>query len=563
VAIAAFLVAFVLPFWFPPRHPSYSRAYTAGANNQVAMVGLGSLSVLVAAVCWWWRVDPFPSTQAEARAGSRPLRWAHLGWGIAAIVAFTLALGIPVARNGFFYSDAGYFLTQMRTGLVFHGQIFRDFEFPYGILLYEWPATFLRLLGKFGIPAFPAYIAALAAAEAAGVALLFYIVRRLPMRHSLRVLAFGLIVFGSMDPLLGINYSLLRFVLPVAGAVLLGTQESLAAACGVAFGGVVLLWFTSPELGLAFTGAALADGLYRGLKTGARWLGVSLAAALALGFYAAVTLHDSLSTLGKFAGGEFNLILQPVVHVFCLLAATVVFAPLAVVWALDRDQRAARVLLPMFVVALGLLPSALGRCDPLHAFFNGICAYLLTLVAIDKAAPRWRTIGVGLVAFLILYTQVQDFYFYRYLLEDTARGKLADDDLSPAKLAALRQAVGPNRVLFPWNMPLRLTGALTASGQFQPEYFCVMPLDQESEERKVQEMRAASFLMVPGDLKLVTTDDIDNGGFKRWMRLGYVYPVRQGPFYSGALMLAELAQHWRPVGSFGPYTLYRKAAAAP
>ena len=562
VALATFFVTFVLPFFFPPHNPSYSRAYSAGANNRVAMVGIASISVAVAAVCWRLRFDPFAGIVQNGPQPTKtrsPLTYRHLFWGVIALVTFTAVLGSFFVRDGFYYSDAGYFLTQLRTGLVFHGRIYRDFEFPYGILLYEWPASFLRLLGIFGISRVASYVVALAAAEAVGVCLLFYVVRALPIRNSLRVAAFALIVFGAMDPLLGLNYSLLRFLLPLAAAVLLGTRGTLAGAALVACAGELLMLFTSPELGLAFGGAGLAYGLYRGLSFRRSWLWVCAATLAAVAVYAVLAAHNSLETLGRFAGGGFNLIIQPVPHILALLVAVVALAPLAVVWSLREAPATTRILLPIYVVSLGLLPSALGRSDPLHVFFNGLGAYLLAFVAFDKAVPRWRTLGVAAIALTFLYTQLQDYDFYKLLLTKTFHNIDVDDALTPATIQSLRQTLGPHRVLFPWNMPLRLTDALTASGQFQPEYFCVMPIDRASEEQKLMEMRHAEFLMVPRGWKLVTSDDIDNGGFKRYLRLGYTYKVRQTPFLAGALMFDELQRHWTPAGSFGTYTLYRKA----
>ena len=562
VALTTFFVTFVLPFFFPSHRPSYSRAYSAGANNRVAMIGIGSISVAVAVVCWWLKVNPLGRSarrQDGERDSSGPLIYRHLFWGVAALVGFTAALGSFVIRDGFYYSDAGYFLTQLRTGLVFHWRPYRDFEFPYGILLYEWPASFLRVLGLLGISRVTSYVVALAAAETVGVALLFYVLRALPMRNSLRVAAFALIVFGSMDPLLGINYSLLRFLLPLAAAVLLGTRSTLTGAALVAGAGELLMLFTSPELGLAFGGAGLGFGIYRALTGRRAWLAVSAATLAGIAMYVGLAAHDTLESLGKFAGGSFNLIIQPVPHILALLVAVVALAPLALVWSLRNAPAAAPILLPVYVVSLGLLPSALGRSDPLHVFFNGLGAYLLAFVAIDKAARRWRRIGVAAIALTFLYTQLQDYDFYKPLLTKTFHNVDVDDALTPATIQSLQQTLGPHRALFPWNMPLRLTNALTASGQFQPGYFITTPLDHESEEEKVREMRRAEFLMVPRGSKLVTSDDIDNGGFKRYLRLGYTYKVRQTPYLAGALMFDELQQHWTPAGVFGTYTLYRRA----
>ena len=334
VALSTFFAAFVLPFFFPGHSPVFSRAYTAGSNNRVAVVAIAAISTLVALVCWRLRIG----TDRTTPAAPSKLPFRALTWSIFVIVAFTLALGAFVIRNGFYYSDAGYFLTQLRTGLVFHRTLFRDFEFPYGLLLFEWPAAFIRLFAIFHLSAVSAYVTSLAAAEAVGTVLLFYTVGALPMRRNFKIAALGLIVFGALDPLLGLNYSLLRFVLPLACAVLLARQSSVFGGCIVAALGEVLCLFTSPELGIAFGGAALLYGIFRTSTTGLRWAWVSGAALLGAGLFALFAPPFTFTTMGKFAGGGFNLILQPVPHVFCLLIAVVALAPLAAAWGV-RSRR--------------------------------------------------------------------------------------------------------------------------------------------------------------------------------------------------------------------------------
>ncbi len=554
VALLTFFCAFVLPFLMPTHVPVFSRAYTAGADNRVAVVTLAAISTLVALLCWRLRIGTSRTTPAEQ--GSLSLR--TLGWGIAAILAFTFLLGAFVVRNGFFYSDAGYFLTQLRTGLVFHRALYRDFEFPYGFLLFEWPAAFVRLFATIHLSAISAYITSLAAAEVVGTAMLFYTVRALPMRLSFKVAAFALITFGALDPLLGLNYSLLRFALPFASAVLLAQQRSLLRACLVAALGEVLCLSVSPELGIAFGGAGLLYGAFRARTSGMRWTTVSGASLLGAGLFALLAPPFTFATMGKFAGGGFNLILQPVPHVLCLLVAVVALATIAVAWGVRHGGLPAHVLFLLYVVSLGMLPSALQRGDPLHAFFSGIGVYLLAFVAVDKASHAWRTRGLLFLAFAFVYTQVQDYFFYRQLLVETVRGVAEYDTLDTPTVQRLQSTLGPNRVLFPWNLPLRLTNTLTASHQYEPDFFCVMPLDSASEQVKVQEMRSVQYVMVPTGWKLAVSDDIDNGGFKRWMRLGYTYKVRQAPFLAGAQMERELRTNWQPDNTYGPYTLYRR-----
>lgn len=87
--------------------------------------------------------------------------------GAAAVTMYAAVLGALMVRNGMYYADAGYFLTQLRTGLVFHAKLYRDVEFAYGPLMYYWPAFFLRALGLLHVSAETAYVVALCAMELA------------------------------------------------------------------------------------------------------------------------------------------------------------------------------------------------------------------------------------------------------------------------------------------------------------------------------------------------------------------------------------------------------------
>ena len=71
-------------------------------------------------------------------------------------------------------------------------------------------------------------------------------------------------------------------------------------------------------------------------------------------------------------------------------------------------------------------------------------------------------------------------------------------------------------------------------------------------------MRRANFAMAPDTLARVTENKINNNGLRYHMRFNYKYTARRKPFLQGALTVAELQRHWRPVGVFGSYTLYQK-----
>jgi hypothetical protein len=549
VAVVTAFCAFVLPFFFPRTEPVLSASYSAGDNNRVAAIAVAAIMVTVLFVCWLRRIGAAPVAHLDRRHEWLPARW--LGWAIVAMLAFTGALGWLVVRAHIFWGDEGYFLNRLRTGLILHQHIYTGFEFSYGVLLYYWPATFVRALTPLGLSMGSAYLISLAALQAVGLALLFYVVQALPMRRHLKAVIFALLTFGFLTPLLGINYSVFRFILPFAGVVWLARQKSVAAAAGVAVIAEIVELACSPEMGMAFGAAVAVYGLYRALVNGKQWLWVSAAAVV-------MTLVErgSLITMAKFARGEFNLIVEPLPHLLVFLIAATALAPIAVAAALREGGEDAGMLLGMFVASLGLLPVALGRCDPIHVLFNSLGIYLLSFVAVNRASQRWRRVWIIAVTFIVLLTQAVNFGVYRVPLGAILR-RTPDRGDTGINLARLEAAIGSGGVAVPIFAPQTVVDDLTRTGQLRPGYFSGLGWDGPAEDRTIADMRRARFALVPTQTVLFS-EDIDNTRIKRILRLGYVYRQRRQPFVVGLRIERELQQHWKPVGQFGIYTLYRQ-----
>jgi hypothetical protein len=564
-AVTTFFCAFVLPFYFPMSEPVYSAAYTAGENNRVAAIAVAAISLLVAFVYRSFAVTGENEKECSDfdRVDRTQLGIRYLWWGLGATLALTALLGSIIVRRGPYYGDEGYFLAQLRTGIVFHRAIYREFEFPYGPVLYYWPATFVRALAPLGVSMAAAYMTSLVVMEALGVGLLFYTVKALPIRRGLKAAAFALITFCAFDMLLGLNYAALRCILPFATVVLLSKQRNLGRAMVVAFLGEIVQLGVSPEIGIAFGGAAAAYGLYCGVVSGWRWMGVGVAAVTGAAAFAKLIGHDYFLTLGEMAKGGYNLILEPLPFTLVLLAAVVALSPVAVARGVRAFNRGANswagMLVGLYVAMLGMLPAALSRSDPLHNFFDGVGAYLLSFVAIDRSTRVWRRVWIVVVALTFAATQFQEFHAFREGIINAVR-QVPEPYDDPNTVDRISQAVGPAKVAFPWGIPLQMVDRLTRTGQYQPGYFCGSSgaFDEASEERRVADMRSAEFLLVPINQALVFEDEIDNSGVKRWLRFGFTYRARRVPFYEGARMLQELDANWKPVGSFGVYTLYKQ-----
>ncbi len=551
--IAAFVV-YVLPFAFPPHVPVYSASYITGCNNRIAALGMAALGAAAAFGCWLLRIGPSPREPIEEMS----LRW--LGVCVAAALAFTGVLGGLAVRTHIYWGDAGYFYNQLRSGLMLHRTLYSGFEFPYGPLLYAWPAAFVVALRPLGVSMGAAYIVSLAALQVLGLGLLFYTLQAMPMRRSLKIAALLLITLGSLVPLLGINYALLRFLLPFATLVWLARQPRLLPALAIAGLGAMVQFATSPEMGVAFTAGIVVFSVYRALIQGRRWLWLPLACAVGAGGFALLAGHGYFLDFGRLANGEYNLIVEPLPHLLLLTFAAVALAPLAVAGAVRSRSPYAGMLLSIFAAALTLLAPALGRCDPIHVFFNGLGLYLLALVAVDAAATAWRKAWVLAFSVVVLLTQLVNFRVYKAELRTALQTSVPDPD-EGIDIAALEQAIGNATVTAPFLAPQQVLDQLTEAGLYRPDYFCGMLTvwDLQAEQQKIAQMRLAAFALVPTE-PFRQTEPIDNTRIKRIERLGLVYRQRNPPFYIGPPIYQELAQHWVSVGRFGGFTLYRRVS---
>lgn len=550
-AAATYAAVFVLPYRFPLREPVLSDTWTAGANNEVAAVALALVSVVVTLVCWY-QTPATSEPEAPEILGRR-----YLAGGIVVAILWTAGLGWAVTRGHMYWGDEGYFLNQLRTGLVFHKAIYTGFEFAYGPLLYLWPAAWIRLLAPVGFSSAAAYLASLAILQSAGLALLFYTVRALPMRRGYQICAFLAITFGTLNSLLGLNYSVFRFILPFAALVLLSRQRSIANAALVAAAGEVVCLATSPELGIVFGGAALTYAIFRGVKDGAQWLNAAVAAVAGAVLFFAVVGPAYFFTLGNMAKGGFNLLLRPAPPILGLLLATVALAPLAVAQCV-RNSSHGGMILAFYAASLGLLPAALGRCDAIHTFFDGIGVYLLSFVALSAVPFAWRRVWVAAVGVVFVLTQAQNFKLYQHRISLILRPHAVQEDWGFDE-AALRTAIGTAQISAPILAPQRVIDDLTRTGQYVPDYFCgwVGVWDRASEERKITDMRRTGFALV-AFADPPTPDPAHDRQISILMHMGFAGHPPRPDYVRGALLDAELQSHWIARGRFGDYELYQK-----
>ena len=162
----------------------------------------------------------------------------------------------------------------------------------------------------------------------------------------------------------------------------------------------------SAELGIAFAVGAVLYALYLAVMSGPRWLILAAAPPLAFALFAVTVGGNYFHALATFGDGSFNSVVDPSrIHIDILILAAVAVSPYAMAGLVRSNPAGASGVVGMYGAALAMLPSALGRCDALHTFFNGIGIALLALLAIRSWSAVWPRVWVALFILSACWSQ--------------------------------------------------------------------------------------------------------------------------------------------------------------
>ncbi len=381
IAVTAVTIClFSLPYYVPVS-PNLSDSYLFGFNNRfcwLLFLALVSLMALVGPV------------RSDGTVSGKPLSRSTLQKALVGNLVCSTAMYLWTRKlNGF--GEAIYLIDRLR--LVMEGRVpYRDFEYAYGVgFLYP--------------PAWLAHLLHLGAADAYG---LFYIVVSLlgtlllyicllwmdGIPASKRQMFLFLWIVSLVSVLnFGVNYSLLRFDLPIFWMLLIHravarrSGSSLVPFALASLGyGIVLC--DSPELAIAFGfGASLYLAFVGRLRI------VMNAVWFALMLFTLAAISEIGRRLGAFrttmafrlGGGNFPVIPAPHILLF-LLAAGIVACQVGLLVRTRKTGTA----LPLFAFSLVATAAALGRCDPGHVLLNGLSLFLVAGMVTSSMRLPWN-----------------------------------------------------------------------------------------------------------------------------------------------------------------------------
>jgi len=560
VAAVTVLGVFVLPFAFPPKLPTWSSSYTYGFSNRVAALSAAGISAAVLCLLWMFRICEFPLLDRERERGGNRVGQLSRVWLIAAcatVIAFTAWFGGTFVHANYWYDDASYIMTQVGRAMRDHAVLYRDLNWPYGPILFHWPEFTARLLAHVGIGLGGSYMITDAIEQAIGVGFLFYLLNWLPLSKNLRAAAFVLFTLGTITPILGLNYTLFRFLIAHTLFIAITECPSLPLQAALFAGGELFCLGVSPELGAAFLVGTVCYSLYRAFTMKWTWVLASAAPVLGFGVFSLIEGKTYFSVMASFANGAFNTVVVPVFHPELLLVAAIALCPLALAPYLRTQNPRADALLGLYFISLVLLSPALGRCDPLHVFFDGMGVFLLSLLAVQRMGRGTQRAWVALLCILVVVHLNDKIHDFKPLLKVMFKGPTDQDGVDMVRLEALTNG---QPVATPVLVPQRVTQELIRRGQYVPSRYVYLGevWDRTAEEHKIAETRQAPFALVPPDKNF----EWDYGGPDprrriRIFRLGYNYHKIHQQWILGALLAQDLHEHWTVVGSVGKYIVYR------
>jgi hypothetical protein len=394
---------------------------------------------------------------------------------------------------------------------------------------------------------------------------------------------------------IGLNYTFLRFVLPISFLVLAAKQSRPWALAACLFAGQAASLSLSPELGFAFAASSLAYAAYYFFIAGRTWLVAVVAPLAATAAFLLLVGPGYLRMIKLFARGIANFIVEPIPYILVFLFALVWLVPLMLTRFFREARPEAPLLASLYVFSVAMLPVAFGRADPGHVFFSGIGIYLLSLVAISDLQPYQQVTWVTCVVLVLTWTAFVDDHFYWPTLRARIRYDAShwrDDrlmrgvhasaeklspaaekycfsadasdfsDFEPFDLKRLQAIVGNDPVALPLTVPLPVEAALKRSGQFIPTFYDRewSVLDASAEDRQIKEMNASRWALLPKGPIAMYTETQDSVAPYLGHRLPYHSPYRKKrePYVIGRRFQENLQANWQPYADVGKYEVFRR-----
>jgi hypothetical protein len=399
---------FYLPY-LVPQHPTTSDSYLFGYNNRA---GLLLLLLLVAIGSVWTRGLKF---QFNTSGASQPVPKKTLLVTLLAALAGCVAMYIVAGRfTGFI--ESSYEID--RIWLLSQGKIpYVDFEWPFGYALLYVPLFLSRVLS---IGIVQAYYLSWIMSCLLGILLLFAAINRVdyPTQHkqTIYLLLYGAWFLSILN--MGTHYTLTRYTCPLYFVLVVQKRIKGATVMSPLYGALLSIVFTivllliSPETAIAYAFACVCIFLFSTLSWKGQNVAVFSGMMLGLGavFLTALKLHV-LDTVKASGGGADSFPISFSLYVLLFFAA--IFLCACYLYRRFRDPRINDNTFGLIVYSVPMLAAALGRCDSLHIYHNGLGIFLASMLYVSNYRAMWKWYRGAFFVVMILLSSASLIWFFR------------------------------------------------------------------------------------------------------------------------------------------------------
>ena len=378
LAIVFIVSFFTVPYLFPPKEMVESMSYDYGFNNQVGVLLVG-LSILVFGTIGYLRNNINLNIFIKE---SEKLTFHHFVYGIIICLIFfvcALLCGEFVLN----FNDSNYFyyhFYEMTLGRI----PYKDFAFGYGPLTLYLPYWFYSLVPD--ISPLHAYVISLSLFHLLGLYGLFELINAMNISRTEKIWMFWIGFMLFFPYTLGMNYQAFRYVFPFWTMWRFHIVRPWWKLFLQPFAVLITLAF-SPEIGLVYW---IASIIYCGLQlyvSHNRLFFYVIVLTLLVNVCFVITFLPMFVFVLSFGTGFYNLPFIPSLHLLVFFLSIFVAAYYIVGGICQLEKYILEI--SILILAFGLIPACLGRCDPGHVVYNGFFLLSFSIILIIRLKGKY------------------------------------------------------------------------------------------------------------------------------------------------------------------------------
>lgn len=407
---------FYLPYLIKHSEIVFSPSSDYGFYNLVSIVSLLVFS-MVGIFIYLKGVSAknYPQIFIKQSTSLNQMKFMHLFY--VGAFHFVIVAAIYFLTDEFrWYGESAYFFKRIDRLLL--GQVpYIDFEYAYGPLFLYLPLITYKILSVIGIDLKLAYYITFLFLSFLGIIFLFWFIEETNLKYNHKLILFYSISFSALPLTMGLQYVLLRCVTPLVSLLYFDKiiKKDKTGMAIISIAAILLLAFNlsiSSEIFIVFFVSLivylLSLSIYENKKFLIPMLFVGCVMAILLIYMFSNGYFGSAMSFGA-GGGNWPIIPSPSILIY-LFSFFIVVIGLSAHYLHEKKEH---LLISMVALIVGMMPGALGVCEPWHVFFYGIGLFVVTFVVLEKKAVLFKAYTILFVIIFCVGMIFGGLYWYR------------------------------------------------------------------------------------------------------------------------------------------------------